>query len=193
VQEFEATGRVWFRNVLTERELSTIESSSDLDGVAGHDLIPVRVVAFNKTGDSNWGVPWHQDRVIAVTERHENPAFKNWSRKNGVWYCEPPAEILNQMFFVRVHLDDNTPENGGMKISLGSHKRGVVPAAEAQKIAEGFPFENCNASRGDVLVLKMLTLHASSPSTLSSPRRAFRIDYAPADLLPAPLAWAGPS
>ena len=45
---------------------------------------PVRVVAFDKTAEQNWGVPWHQDRVIAVKARHDLPGYHNWSQKRGV-------------------------------------------------------------------------------------------------------------
>jgi hypothetical protein len=47
----------------------------------------VRVVWFTKDSQSNWGVPWHQDRIIAVAERHEVAGFTNWSQKRGVWHC----------------------------------------------------------------------------------------------------------
>ena len=155
----------------------------------GSNLIPARIVAFNKTDQDNWGLPWHQDRVIAVAERHESPLFRNWSRKAGIWHCEPPASFLEQMFFVRIHLDDIGEEDGAMRIALGSHRVGVVPSAEAQQAAERLPQEPGVARRGDVLVLKMLTLHASSPSSTSNPRRVMRIDYAPSDILPEPFAW----
>lgn len=150
--------------------------------VFGDGLVPARVVAFNKSDGNNWGVPWHQDRVIAVAERHNAPGFGNWSRKAGTWHCEPPEEILEQMYFVRVHLDDSDAADGAMRIALGSHRLGIVPAAAARSIAGGLPQEDCGAARGDVLVLKMLTLHASRPSTTANPRRVFRIDYAPAGL-----------
>lgn len=214
--EFEVQGRSWFRNVLSDRELAVLDAAVDLDDRAGErldptaalkaalsgddglgaimrvfadNLIPARIVAFNKTEANNWGVPWHQDRVIAVADRHEDPNFTNWSRKAGTWHCEPPASFLERMFFVRVHLDSGGQDEGPMRIALGSHRLGIVPSGNAREIAEGLPQEECLAARGDVLVLKMLTLHASSPSSSANPRRVFRVDYAPSDLLPPPFAW----
>ncbi|MEP1537404.1 MAG: phytanoyl-CoA dioxygenase family protein [Paracoccaceae bacterium] len=149
---------------------------------------PVRVVAFNKTQETNWGVPWHQDRVIAVAEKCDVLGFDNWTEKRGVWHCEPPHPILDQMLFVRVHLDDTDHNNGAMEIAVGSHAQGVVPSANAEKTANRFPIESCDAKRGDVLILKMLTLHRSKPSMATSNRRAFRIDFA-TEGLPAPLNW----
>ncbi len=216
--EFQHVGRVWFRGKLNSHELSVLDGTANLDQKAGEriaprseimdvlsrdsglarimslfgrSLVPVRIVGFNKTQQNNWGVPWHQDRIISVAERHDLPGFGNWSSKSGIWHCEPPEAILDQMFFVRVHLDDTSSADGAMRIAVGSHKEGVIPADGARSVAETYPTEECRARRGDVLVLKMLTLHASHPSKSENTRRVFRVDYAPADLLPVPLAWHG--
>ncbi|MEM8949403.1 MAG: phytanoyl-CoA dioxygenase family protein [Pseudomonadota bacterium] len=214
--EFAQSGRCWFRQALPECELATLDSISVPDEKAGEriepqtaladilskdstlgrimsifepSLLPVRIVAFNKTQTNNWGVPWHQDRVICVSERHELSAFVNWSKKSDIWHCEPALEVLERMFFVRIHLDSGKPEDGAMRIAVGSHKEGVVPATMARAVAERYPIEECLADRGDILVLKMLTLHASPRSLTANARRVLRIDYASEDLLPAPLAW----
>ena len=149
----------------------------------------VRVVSFNKSIDENWGVPWHQDRVVAVGERHEVDGFSNWSCKGGVWHCESPQVVLNEMLFVRVHLDDAEGESGNMEIALNSHRLGKVASQDAARAAQEFEREVCYAKRGDVLVLEMLTLHRSLPSKSSTPRRVFRLDYSAAHL-PEPLVWA---
>ena len=213
--EFEATGRLWLRNAISEDDLLYFDAAALLDAKAGarvkpsHVLSaaldsqgtlmqaiasldpmakPVRTVAFNKTPDTNWGVPWHQDRVIAVADKHEITGFDKWTNKSGVWHCEPPLHVLDEMLFVRVHLDDTDHGNGAMEIAVGSHVQGIVPAAIAADTAHRHPIESCEAKRGDVLVLKMLTLHGSKPSKASSSRRVFRIDFASTDL-PIPLNW----
>ncbi len=149
----------------------------------------VRVVWFNKDPTANWGVPWHQDRVIAVAERHDVLGFQNWSRKGEVWHCEPPVETFEHMRFVRVHLDDCDTNNGAMEIALGSEVEGVVPNASAAATAACYPASICTARRGDIQVLPMLVLHRSRPSQNSAPRRALRLDYAAVNL-PPPLNWA---
>lgn len=149
---------------------------------------PVRAVVFNKTERNNWGVPWHQDRVISVRDRVDLPGFRNWSRKSGAWHCEPPARILDDMLFVRVHLDDTDSANGAMEIALGSHRAGVVGSTDAERVAAVCETEICTAERGDVLVLKMKVLHRSLPADSVSNRRVLRIDYASFDL-PPPLKW----
>src|SRR5216117_3059958 len=37
--------------------------------VVGRELIAVKATLFDKTAKANWGVQWHQDRVISVKER----------------------------------------------------------------------------------------------------------------------------
>lgn len=213
--KFETDGRVWLRGLLSQDDITALEDRCENGdqagarlGVAGplgdalrglgalehemNDMLvgarPVRLVAFNKSANGNWAVPWHQDRVIAVEQKHDIAGYKNWSKKAGAWHCEPPEQILNEILFVRIHLDDQGAENGAMEIALGSHKAGVQSAEGIKNSIEGYQTEVCEAARGDVLVLKMLLLHRSRPSKLNTPRRALRVDYASGDL-PAPMSW----
>ena len=160
--DFEYSGRLWCRNALGADNLARLDRLCDLAGRPGARVgpsaaldaalseesltqvisrflpgaKPVRVVSFDKSSTNNWAVPWHQDRVIAVKERHPVAGFKNWSLKAGIWHCEPPVEVLNKMLFVRIHLDDCDAESGAMQIALNSHSYGAVTSAEAAGIAE---------------------------------------------------------
>ncbi|WP_107497549.1 phytanoyl-CoA dioxygenase family protein [Thalassobius sp. I31.1] len=149
----------------------------------------VRLVFFDKSPAANWGVPWHQDRVISVAGRADVAGYTNWSRKGGTWHVEPPEDLLQQMLFVRLHLDDNLAENGAMQIVPGTHQQGKIPADAAEAVALQDKPQVMEARAGDVLVLKMLTLHGSSPAHIPTRRRVLRLDFAPFDL-PEPLAWA---
>jgi hypothetical protein len=204
----ETDGRLWFRAALDQAELSTLDAVCDTDDSPGRRLLlappavlnslaqqllpnarPVRVITFKKSKTSNWTLPWHQDRVVALRERLETPGFTNWTNKAGIWHAEPPIELLEGMLFARVHLDPTDAENGCLQLALGTHARGKIAAADADAIANAAPNENCLAARGDVLFAKALILHRSSPSRSSAGRRAVRIDYC-AEGLPAPLQWA---
>ncbi|WDI32627.1 phytanoyl-CoA dioxygenase family protein [Hyphococcus flavus] len=212
----EREGRVWFRNSLSDSALKNLDRNFSSKPDAGHrhewapvfdgffgagsevaELVqsivphakPVRLVSFNKVTDNNWSLPWHQDRVIAVRDRHDVDNFSNWSQKEGTWHCEPPISFLENMVFVRIHLDDATQGNGSLELALGSHKSGYIAADKAAATADCYPVELCRATRGDVLIIKMLTLHRSRASTTAANRRAIRIDYSP-DSLPQPLTWA---
>jgi ectoine hydroxylase-related dioxygenase (phytanoyl-CoA dioxygenase family) len=176
-EQFERDGRVWLRNALLGENLIAFDRAWDLGARPGArlattgplskalafdsplsaivaELLPlaraVRVISFNKTPQNNWGVPWHQDRVISVREKHALPGYGNWSQKNGIWHCEPPLALLDRMLFVRLHLDDTDNENGAMQIVPGSHKEGVIPADSAAAFARSRPTEICHARRGDV-------------------------------------------
>jgi hypothetical protein len=201
-------GRIWVRRALTGEAFRTLDEASDTGNAPGQRLSfeppdalnalaqellpgarPVRVVAFNKTEDNNWTLPWHQDRVVALRERIEMPGFANWTNKAGIWHAEPPVELLERMIFARIHLDPANTENGCLQLALGTHARGKIAAADAEAIASAAPLENCVAERGDVLFAKALILHRSLPSRSSTRRRAVRIDYC-AEPLPPPLDWA---
>jgi len=43
--------------------------------VLGNDARPVRAILFDKTAVTNWALPWHQDRTIAVCQRVEVAGF----------------------------------------------------------------------------------------------------------------------
>lgn len=209
---FGLEGHVWLRRALTSAEieemrrlgatLSRVTSDAPLfQAVAASrasrmiaerwpGMRPVRIVCFDKTAGSNWSLPWHQDRVIAVAQKAEVPGYDNWTRKDGMWHCEPPEAVLRRMLFVRLHLDDCDASTGAMEIALGSNRAGLVPTAEAERVASSHETQVTEAQAGDVLVLPMLTLHRSSPSKAEVPRRVLRVDFADAPL-PAPLAWAG--
>lgn len=212
----EREGRVWARGALGEASLALFERTArvkkspglrldrndDLSEVIGESsgltqlarkflpgAFPVRVLVFNKSSDVNWGVPWHQDRVIAVREKHRVGGFRTWTKKAGIWHVEPPIDILKEMVFARVHLDDTDERNGCLELALGTHTHGRVSAETASDVAQSAPIEVCRARRGDVLVVKALTLHRSRPSQQDSDRRTLRIDYS-AKRLPEPLQWA---
>ena len=156
----------------------------------GLDELPVRLVAFNKSSQANWSVPWHQDRVIALAERKEVAGYSNWVSKGGFWHCEAPESLLNKMIFVRIHIDDTTEGNGPLELALGSHRLGATPATNAATVAQASTKETCTAASGDVLIAHALTLHRSKSATTSATRRALRIDYAPRTALAPELQWA---
>ncbi len=156
----------------------------------GAGFSAVRAVGSNKTARLNWAVPWHQDRVVAVNERSECAGFDNWTRKGGVWHCEPPIEVLARMLFLRLHLDDCDADNGAMEVIPGSHRRGRIDAREAAAIGAGADALVISAARGDICILHPLILHRSGRNQSGRPRRAIRLDLA-SEPLPEPLRWTG--
>jgi len=158
--------------------------------VLGPAAFPVRAVLFNKTAGTNWALGWHQDRVIAVERRADVEGFGPWTCKDGQLHVAPPVAVLAGMVTLRVHLDPCGPDNSPLRVALGSHRLGRVPAAEAADAALRLPIFECLAERGDVWVYATPILHASDRARRPAGRRVLQIDYA-AQALPGGLAWAG--
>jgi ectoine hydroxylase-related dioxygenase (phytanoyl-CoA dioxygenase family) len=153
----------------------------------GESCFAVRAIVFNKSEASNWKVAWHQDRVIAVKERIEVPGWGPWSVKLGVAHVRPPSHVLERMIALRLHLDDCGIDNGPLRVLPGTHRLGILSDAESAAV----PRKNeivCAASRGDVILMRPLTVHASSSANKPGNRRVIHIEFA-SDQLPPPLEW----
>ncbi len=173
------------RNVNLSSELMSACQMAVSDILPG--AFPTRTTLFAKSSTQSWSLGWHQDRVIAVAEKHDMPGYINWTRKDGIWHVEPPVDVLNKMVFVQVYLDLVGPFDGPMQLSVGSHLTGKFLAS--QKTMDHSDIHTCQADRGDILMCKFLTLHRSLPSQTGQQRRILRIDFANYEL-PEPLEWA---
>lgn len=149
----------------------------------GRNAKPRRAILFDKSPSANWVLGFHQDVKIAVAEQYEVEGFTSWSVKAGVVHCKPPQWVLEQCLAVRIHLDDCPASNGALRVLLASHRSGVLP-----KSPGGQEFL-CEVSKGDIILIRPLTWHASSKSVVPGHRRVIHIEYSSATL-PSPLAWA---
>jgi len=76
------------------------------------------------------------------------------------------------MVAVRLSLDDCGPDNGPLRVVPGSHLHGLLPKGT------GVTSEvSCTLSAGGVVLMRPLTLHASSAATSPSHRRVLHIEY----------------
>ncbi|MGU9981760.1 phytanoyl-CoA dioxygenase family protein [Phreatobacter sp. HK31-P] len=155
----------------------------------GQPCLPVRVLKFDKNASSNWAVPWHQDRTIAVAERAELPGFEVWSRKGGIDHVEPPEDFLRDMVALRLHLDDCAIDNGPLEIAAGSWTSGRIPSGAVADAVRQHEIIICTADAGEIVAMRGLTLHASQPARKVGHRRVLHVDYARRPL-PAPLRFA---
>jgi ectoine hydroxylase-related dioxygenase (phytanoyl-CoA dioxygenase family) len=175
-------------------EVAALARSPEIRGlvepVLGPDCFAVRGILFDKTADANWKVAWHQDMTIAVRERREVAGFGPWSEKAGVASVQPPAEVLERMLTVRVHLDDCGPHNGPVQVIPGSHREGRLSAERIDRWREQAPPVSTCLAAGGVLLMRPLLLHASSPATQPRHRRVVHLDFAAAPL-PGGLEWQG--
>lgn len=163
-----------------------------LDLAAKHMKNPprtVRAIFFDKSPDTNWLVTWHQDLTIAVKEKREVAGFGPWSVKDGQPHVQPPAELLERMLTLRLHLDDADAENGALRVLPCSHTLGKLDSDRIQSLRTETSEHLCTTKAGDVLLMRPLLLHASGKSTSTRHRRILHIEFADFDL-PEGLQWA---
>ena len=121
---------------------------------------------------------WHQDTALPLRLRREIPGWGPWSVKCGVLYAHAPAKALEGVVALRVHLDDSLPDNGPLRVLPGSHCLGVLSDAFIRDLASRvLPYE-CIVSRGGILIMRPLLVHASSKAVTDAPRRVLHIEYA---------------
>lgn len=87
---------------------------------------PVRAILFDKTPEANWALAWHQDRTIAVRQRHQADGFDRWTVKARILHVEQPFKVLERMVTARIHLDPVDEENARLLVAVGSHRAGRV-------------------------------------------------------------------
>lgn len=144
----------------------------------GATALPYRATLFDKSPGANWLVVWHQDTALPLRARQDVPGWGPWSVKAGVLYAHAPAQALENIAAVRVHLDDSLAENGPLRVLPGTHEQGVLTDAAIQALAGVVPARECVVGRGGVVVMRPLLVHASSKSTSEAPRRVLHLEYA---------------
>jgi hypothetical protein len=146
----------------------------------GSEPVPFGATLFDKSADANWLVAWHQDKALPLMERREAPGWGPWSQKDGVVYANAPATALAKVVALRVHLDDSTAENGPLRVLPGTHTLGVLSDAQIDDAVRRIEPVMCTVERGGVIVMRPLTVHASSKVTTAASRRVLHVEYAAA-------------
>lgn len=163
-----------------------------LRGLLPSDAVAVQCTLLEKSADRNWLVTPHQDLAIPVAERVEHPALGAWSIKSGRHFVLAPAEVLAQLVALRLHLDDATEADGGLRFVPGSHQGGVLDEAATRRWRDAVGEVAVDAHAGDALLMRPLVLHASSKATAASGRRrVLHFLFGPA-ALPYGLRWCQP-
>jgi ectoine hydroxylase-related dioxygenase (phytanoyl-CoA dioxygenase family) len=161
-----------------------------VEPIQGTGARVVRAIFFDKTPVANWKVAWHQDLTIAVRQRLQVEGYGPWSLKAGIAHVQPPVQVLENILALRVQLDDADESNGALIVIPGSHERGRLSHEEIQRFKEKATPVVCRASKGDVLMMRPLLLHASSASQNPMHRRVLHLEYS-AGALPSGLEWYG--
>lgn len=120
----------------------------------------------------------HQDLSIPVHERCDLAGWSGWSRKEGVWFVQPPVTVLEQMVAVRLQLDDNAADTGPLEVVPGTHVMGRL-SSEAIRAATASGKVPCVVERGGVVVLRPLLIHSSAKGRSAGSRRVLHFLYGP--------------
>lgn len=157
-------------------------------GLLNEQHRPVQCSLFAKGEGVSWSVTPHQDLSVPVANRVDVPEWGGWSRKENVWFAQPPAAFLEGLIAVRLQLDANASETGPLEVVPGSHAMGRLASGSVSKYAEHRI--KCVVPRGGVLVMRPLLIHSSGKPLSPSPRRVLHFLFG--GLLPTGLSWASP-
>lgn len=153
----------------------------------GENYFITKSIYFDKPEKSNWFVAYHQDLTISVNKKVDIDNYGNWTTKQNQFAVQPPKEILEQNFTIRIHIDKTTKENGALKVLNKSHRKGIVRI-------ENIKFENetetiCEVEKGGIMIMKPLIFHASNKTTNNERRRVIHIEFSN-QKLPNELEWS---
>jgi len=163
------------------------ESLLYIRGLFGNDYFIVKSIYFDKPGESNWFVAYHQDLTISVDRKQETEGFGPWTVKQNQFAVQPTLEILENIFTIRIHLDETNENNGALKVIPNSHSKQIY---RPETIDWSLETEvNCNVPQGGIMIMKPLLLHSSGRTTNNARRRVVHIEFSNKSL-PNNLKWA---
>ncbi len=153
----------------------------------GKNYFITKSIYFDKPEKSNWFVAYHQDLTISVNKKVEIENFENWTTKQNQFAVQPPKEILENIFTIRIHIDKTTKDNGALKVLNTSHQKGICRIENIQ--IEDEIETICEVEKGGIMIMKPLLFHASNKTTNNERRRVIHIEFSN-QILPNELEWS---
>lgn len=153
----------------------------------GEKYFVVKSIYFDKPETSNWYVAYHQDLTISVDQKIQLEGFGPWTTKQNQFAVQPPLDILENIYTIRIHLDDTDENNGALKVVPGSHAKGIYRPETIDWTIE--TEEICNVEKGGIMIMKPLILHGSNRTTNGKRRRVVHIEFSEWEL-PGGLNWS---
>ena len=135
-------------------------------------LVATQCTLFEKNQTGNWLVAAHQDLMLPSTNELGRDVGA------GLRLIQGTMVELNGVVAVRCHVDDCGEHDGALRIKPGSHKLGVLRANEITTKTHAIEWQTQIAKAGDAVLMRPLTVHASSKSTGTSPRRVLHFVFA---------------
>lgn len=161
---------------------NTLKLNEQLTPLLPLSPVAIQCTLFKKSTDKNWLVPLHQDLSISLKEKLDRQGFTGWSAKQNMLFVQPPAEVLEQIVAVRLHIDDCFAEHGPLKVVAGTHKQGRIPEKDWLAIRDSQGEQSCLTAKGGAVVMRPLLLHSSSKAEQANGRRVLHFLFAPATL-----------
>jgi hypothetical protein len=173
--------RAGVRHLMSHPAVAAIANDPRLQSIAlkalGSAAIPFRATLFEKTGDKNWLIAWHQDTALPLESKFNAPGWGPWSEKDRITYAHAPASALERVIALRLHLDASASTNGPLRVIPNTHRSGVLDDdAVLARVKKG-PQVDCPAPRGSILAMCPLLIHASPKAASADPRRVLHIEY----------------
>lgn len=168
-----------------------IQSDPRLSSVWPTGTRAVLCTYFEKSPARNWLVALHQDLSIPVAERTEALGYSGWSKKDGRLFVQPPLQVLEQSVAARVHLDACDEETGALKVVPRSHRLGRLRPQEALAARDEHGERSVPVSRGGLMLIHPLLLHASSKVIGNARRGVLHFLFGPLSL-PGGVQWPSP-
>lgn len=161
--------------------------NSIISRLFGDDYFAVKSIYFDKPEQSNWFVAYHQDLTISVDKKLDIEDFGPWTVKQNQFAVQPPLDILESNFTIRIHLDDTDENNGALRVIPKSHLKGVYRPETIDWATETEVV--CKVKKGCIMIMKPLLLHASGRTTNNSKRRVIHVEFSNRSLV-GTLQWS---
>jgi len=158
-----------------------------ISNIFGDDYFAVKSIYFDKPGSSNWFVAWHQDLTISVDNKVDIAGYGPWTVKHNQFGVQPPIDILQDNFTIRIHLDDTDEGNGALKMLPGSHLKEIYRPENIDWQQE--TEVSCNVPAGGIMIMRPLLMHASNRTTNNKKWRVVHIEFSRAKLAEG-IDWA---
>lgn len=171
------------RALLQRRPLTAL-----MKEVLGSNTFAYKATVFDKHAEANWLVAWHQDISIPVQRRLELRGWTGWSHKEDVLYVQAPTEVLAKLVALRIGLDDSRVDNGPLRLLVGSHRLGRLKHDDIATQSENYFEKVVTGPQGSGLLMRPLTIHASSKTANVVRRRVLHLEFANFQL-PSGLSW----
>lgn len=155
--------------------------------IGGKNCFVVKSIYFDKPEKSNWFVAYHQDLTISIDKKIEMEGFGPWTVKQNQFAVQPTLDILENIFTIRIHLDDTDENNGALKVIGKSHTKSIY---RPETIDWNLEKESiCSVNSGGIMLMKQLLLHGSNRTQNNKRRRVIHIEFSNKDL-PKNLNWS---